>query len=63
MGGAKMKRPLFDMISRQIMIEDDSFYASGLHLSIAKYRLKREINRILEPIFLPIVKWLAIKFG
>ena len=53
-----MKRTLFDMIARQIMIEDDSLYASRLHLSIDAYRLKREIDRLLTPIFLPIVKWI-----
>ena len=45
-----MKRPLFDMIARQIMIEDNSLYASRLHLAIATYRFKREIDRILDPI-------------
>ncbi len=45
-----MKRPLFDMIQRQIMIEDNSFYASRLHLAIAKYRFKIELGYILEPI-------------
>ena len=45
-----MKRPLFDMIERQIMIEDDSLYASRLHLAIATYRFKREIDRFLEPV-------------
>ena len=50
-----MKRPLFDMIKRQIMIEDDSLYASILHLEIAKYLLKREIDCILEP----FSNWLA----
>lgn len=48
------------MIQRQAMIEDDSLDSSRLHLAIAIYRLKREIARILDPIFLPIVKWLAI---
>lgn len=50
-----MKRPLFDMIERQIMIQDDSFYASRMELSIAMARLKREIDRILEPLSI----WLA----
>ena len=58
-----MKRPLFDMIDRQIMIEDNSFYALRLQLAIIKLKFKREINHILEPIFLPIVKWLANKIG
>lgn len=53
-----MKRPLFDMIARQIMIEDDSLYASRLHLAIDTYRLKREIDQLLTSIFLPIVKWI-----
>lgn len=51
-----MKRPLFDMIDRQIIIEDNSFYASRMQLSIALVRVKREIDRMLSP----ILKWLAI---
>lgn len=46
-----MKRPLFDMIDRQIMIENDSFYASRLLLSIAFTKLKREIDCLLQPLF------------
>lgn len=54
-----MKRPLFDMIDRQIIIEDNSFYASRLQLAIAWIKVKREVDRIITPIFLPITKWLA----
>lgn len=54
-----MKRPLYDMIDRQEMIENNSFYALRMHLAMNQLRFKREIGRILEPIFLPIIEWLA----
>lgn len=50
-----MKRPLFDMIDRWAMIENNSFYASRLQLSIALSKLKREIDRIFSPLSI----WLA----
>jgi len=53
-----MKRPLFDMLDRQIMIEDNSFYADRLQYSIALVKLKREISRILESIIKQLAKHL-----
>lgn len=50
-----MKRPLFNMIERWAMIENNSFYASRLQLAIATAILKREIDRMLEPVSI----WLA----
>lgn len=58
-----MKRPLFDMIDRYIMIKDNSFHASRMQLSIALARFKREIDRIMEPIYTPIIKWLVKATG
>jgi len=41
-----MKRPLFNEITRQVMIENKSFYAERLHAGIAVYRLRREMDRM-----------------
>ena len=53
-----MKRPLFDWMDRQVMIEDNSLYASRLHLAIATYRFKREIDRLLDPILTRLTNYL-----
>lgn len=61
-----MKRPLFDMIDRQIIFDNSTFYASRMQLAIATARFKREIGRIIEPALLLIIKWLdkiIAKFG
>lgn len=57
-----MKRPLFDMIDRQIMIEGNSFYASRMQLSIATAKLKRAIGYILEPIIIRLATIVNKKF-
>ena len=49
-----MKRPIFCLIARQIMIENKTLIGAKLLLSLSILKLKREIDRSLEP----IVKWL-----
>ena len=49
-----MKRPIFCLIARQIMIDNKTLIGAKLLLSLSILKLKREIDRSLEP----IVKWL-----
>lgn len=49
-----MKKPIFCLIARQIMIDNTTLIGAKLLLSLSILKLKREIDRSFEP----IVKWL-----